>query len=138
MKMEWFIYAILAMLLQGTLVFSIKPLTAIFNPLLLLFMQYLGALICTAIYALLRKIKLKITKKELALALVSGFLVSTGLSFYYSAVKLAPVSIVSPIQSVGIMLMHTVLGFFLLKEKISKTAAIGILCSILSIIFLTI
>ncbi|MDD4352849.1 MAG: EamA family transporter [Candidatus Nanoarchaeia archaeon] len=136
--MNWFFYAVSAMILQGILVFTIKPLSSIFNPLLLLFMQYFGGLISVIIYVKIKKFKLKINKKELLLALLSGFLVSTGLSFYYLAIKLAPISIVSPLQSIGIMMMQAFLGFFALKEKISKKGLIGIVCSILCIIFLTI
>jgi uncharacterized membrane protein len=136
--MEWFFYAVSAMILQGILVFAIKPLTAIFNPLLLLFMQYFGGLISVIVYAKVKKFNLKINKKELILALLSGFLVSTGLSFYYLAIKLAPVSIVSPLQSVGVMLMQVMLGFGFLKERMTKKAVLGIACSVLCIIFLTI
>jgi len=136
--MDWFFYAFIAMILQGVLVFAIKPLSRIFNPVLLLFMQYLGGLISVSVYILARKFKLKITKRELMLALLSGFLVSTGLTFYYIAIKLLPISIASPVQSVGIMLMQVLFGFTFLKEKLTKKAFIGLTCSILCIIFLTI
>lgn len=136
--MDWFFYASISMILQGILVFSIKPLTVFFNPLLLLLMQYFGGIICATFYLLIKKISFKITKKELILAFVSGFLVSTGLSFYYLAIRLAPVSIVSPLQSIGIVLIQSSLGFILLKEKANKKSVFGIICAILCIIFLTI
>lgn len=136
--MNWFFYAISAMILQGLLVFAIKPLSSQFNPLLLLFMQYFGGLICAIIYVKIKKLNLKIKKNELILALLSGFLVSTGLSFYYMAIKLAPVSIVSPLQSMGILLMQGILGFSILKEKITKKIILGLACSLACIIFLTI
>jgi uncharacterized membrane protein len=136
--MSWFFYALIAMVLQGVLVFTIKPLSAVYNPLLLLFMQYFGGLIGVIIYVKAKKFNLKINKKELILALISGFLVSTGLSFYYLAIKLAPVSIISPLQSIGIMLMQGILGFLVLKERITKKILLGFLCAILCIIFLTI
>ena len=136
--MNWFGYVMIASVLQGLLVFAIKLLSAVYNPLLLLFMQYFGGLISAVIYAKAKKFDLKIKKKELLLALLSGFLVSTGLSFYYLAIKLAPVSIVSPLQSIGIMLMHGILGFSALKEKITIRGLLGIACSIACIIFLTI
>ena len=136
--MDWFTYVLMAVLLQGTLVFAIKPLTGIFNPVLLLFMQYLGGLISVVIYVLVKKFNLSIKKRELKLSLVSGFLVSTGLTFYYMAIKLLPISIASPVQSVGIMLMQVLFGFTFLKEKLTKKAFIGLTCSILCIIFLTI
>jgi len=128
----------MAVLLQGTLVFAIKPLTGIFNPVLLLFMQYLGGLISVVIYVLVKKFNLSIKKRELKLSLVSGFLVSTGLTFYYMAIKLLPISIASPVQSVGIILMQSFFGFVFLKEKLTKKVVMGIVCSILCIILLTI
>jgi len=136
--MDWFTYVLMAVLLQGTLVFAIKPLTGIFNPVLLLFMQYLGGLISVVIYVLVKKFNLSIKKRELKLSLVSGFLVSTGLTFYYMAIKLLPISIASPVQSVGIILMQSFFGFVFLKEKLTKKVVMGIVCSILCIILLTI
>ena len=136
--MNWFGYAITAMILQGLLIFAIKPLSLSYNPLLLLFMQYFGGLISVLIYVKIKKFDLKIKKKELLLALISGFLVSTGLSFYYLAIRLAPISIVSPLQSIGIMLMQGILGFLILKEKLTKKILLGFVCAILCIIFLTI
>jgi uncharacterized membrane protein len=136
--MNWFIYALIAMFLQGILIFIVKVLSSSFNPLLLLFMQYFGGLISIIIYVKVKKFSLKIKKNELILALLSGFLVSTGISFYYLAIKLAPISIVSPLQSIGIILMHSILGFSFLKEKLNKKVLIGLVCSIFCIIFLTI
>lgn len=136
--MEWFFYALTAMFLQGLLILSIKPLSSIFNPLLLLFMQYFGGLISVVIYVLVKKFKLRITRHELMLALVSGFLVSTGISFYYTAIKLAPVSIVSPLQSIGILLMQGILGFTVLKERLTKRVIIGLSCAVACIILLSI
>lgn len=135
--MEWFVYAVIAMLLQGVLVFFIKLLSPNFSSVFLLFMQYTGGLISVLFYVLIRKFKLRISRHELCLALLSGFLVSTGLSFYYTAIKLAPVSIVSPLQSVGIILMQGVLGVAFLKEKVTRRVIAGIVCSVLCIIFLT-
>ncbi|VVB75873.1 EamA-like transporter family protein [Candidatus Tiddalikarchaeum anstoanum] len=126
------------MFLQGILVFIVKLLSSSFNPLLLLFMQYAGGLIGVIIYVLVKKFKLTISKHELFLALLSGFLVSTGLSFYYIAIRMAPVSLVSPLQSVGIMLMQGILGFTILKEKVTLKTILGFISAILCIIFLTI
>jgi uncharacterized membrane protein len=72
------------------------------------------------------------------LILLSGFLVSTGLAFYYEAVKLAPISIVSPIQSIGITALQVALGMAFLKEKPTKRVWAGLACAVLCIIFLTI
>jgi len=135
--MNWFLLSVAAMLLQGVIVFLIKLLTNYFNPLLLLFMQYAGGLVSVAIYIKVKKLKIKISKKELRLALMSGFLVSTGLSFYYLAIKLAPVSIVTPIQSVGVMLAQLMLGLAFLKEKLTKRLIAGIACAVTCIILLT-
>ena len=101
-------------------------------------MQYFGGLISIIIYVKVKKFNFKIKRNELFLALLSGFLISTGISFYYMAIKLAPISIVSPLQSVGIILMHSILGFSFLNEKLTKKTIIGLACAILCIIFLTI
>jgi uncharacterized membrane protein len=136
--MSWIIYMVLAMIIQGSLVFAVKILSQSFAPLLMLFMQYLGGLIFSLMYVFAKKINIKAKKKELFLALLSGFLVSTGLAFYYEAVKLAPISIVSPLQSIGIMVIQVALGMVFLKEKPTKRVWAGLGCAVVCIIFLTI
>ncbi len=136
--MNWIISMILAMIIQGSLVFIVKLLSQSFPPLLILFFQYVGGLICSIIYISSKKIKINTSKKELYLILLSGFLVSTGLAFYYEAVKLAPISIVSPIQSIGITALQVAFGIIFLKEKPTPRVWAGLACAILCIIFLTI
>ncbi len=136
--MNWLFYALTAMLIQGIVIFFVKMLSASYNPVFLLFMQYLGGLISAAVLVIAKKWRLKIKRKEIILVLISGFMISTGLSFYYTAIKMAPVSIVSPLQSIGIVLMQGVFGFLFLKEKISTKTILGFMCAILCIIFLTI
>ena len=81
--MNWLFFAITSMLLMGLVLFLIKLLSFGINPLLLLFYQYLGAWITLTIYILIKRINLKISKKNLFKILLSGFFVSTGLSFYF-------------------------------------------------------
>jgi len=136
--MNWFNLVLSAMLLQGSLVFFVKLLTNYFNPLNLLLMQYVGSLIALSCYFLVKRLKPLVTRRELLLSFLSGFFVSTGLSFYYLAINLGEVSRVAPLQSVGVTLIPTLLAFIFLKEKINKRVILGIACSILCIILLSI
>lgn len=136
--MSWVYYAISAMLLQGFVIFLVKLLSSGNNPLLILFFQYTGSLAVVFFYLKYKKVKFKLNKKELKKVLLSGFLVSTGLSFYYLAIGLADASKVVPIQSVGVSLIPAVFAFAVLKEKITKRLILGLVFSVLCILFLTV
>lgn len=134
----WVIYALLAMLLQGLVLFTVKVFSFQTHPLVVLLYQYIGSLIVLLAYLLIKKINFKLKKKELFWVLLSGFLISTGLSFYYLAIGLGEASKVIPLHNVGITLIPAILGFTLLKEKLNMRTIIGLIFAILCIIFLTI
>lgn len=134
--MNWFRYVLLAMLIQGTVLFLVKLLSFSTNPLTVLLYQYIGSLITLSAYLVIKKSGFKVERKYVKRVLLSGFLVSTGLSFLYLGIGLMRASIVAPIHSVGLTLLPALLGFAYLKEKASKRVLIGILCSVLSIILL--
>ncbi len=135
---NWLKYVILALTIQGFVIFFVKIFSSTVNPVLILFFQYIGSFISVCFYLLLKRIKPKVNKRELLLAVLSGLLLSTGLSFYYLSISLANVSIVSSLQSIGITIIPVILGLFVLKEKLTKRLVIGLVCAFLGIIFLTI
>jgi uncharacterized membrane protein len=128
----------LAMIGQGALLFIIKLLSFDTPPLLLLSYQYVGSLIMITLYLIIKNVSFKLKRVELLKILFTGFLVSTGLSFYYLAISLSDASKVVPLHNVGITLLPAILAFIYLKEKINKKIIAGLICSVLCIIFLTI
>ena len=136
--MNWFFYAFIAMLIQGLVLFIVKLLSSSVHPLTILFFQYIGSLIAMGLYLIYKRISFKIPKKQLGIVLFSGFLVSTGLSFYYLSIGLQNASIVVPLHNIGITLIPVILAFAFLKEKSNKRTLIGIVCSIICIILLTV
>jgi len=136
--MNWIHYTLIAMVLQGAILFTVKLFSFQTNPLIVLLYQYVGSVIVLFFYILIKKISFKINFKELLWVFLSGFLVSTGLSFYYLAIGLGEASKVIPIHNVGITLFPALLGFFFLKEKVTKKTILGIICSIVCVILLTI
>jgi uncharacterized membrane protein len=135
--MNWLVYALLGMVLQGSILFTVKLFSFQTHPLIILLYQYIGSVIVVFIYLLIKKVKLKLSKKNLLLTFLSGLLVSTGLSFYYLAIGLGETSRVIPLHNIGVTLLPAILGFTLLKEKINKKVIIGLLCSLISILLLT-
>ena len=136
--MNWLIYSLLGMIIQGSILFLVKWFSFNTHPLIILLYQYLGSVIAMGGYLYLKKTGFKIKNKQTIFILLSGFLVSTGLSFYYLAIGLTNTSQVVPLHNVGITLLPIMLAYFFLKEKITMKTTIGITCSILCIILLTI
>lgn len=134
---KWFIYSFIAMVLEGTLLFIVKLLSLDTSLLTVLLFQYVGSLICTVVYLTIRRVKIKVKPAELIRILLSGFMVTTGFSFYYTAISMAPASIVVPLHNVGLTLLPSTLAFVFLREKINARVIIGIVCAVLCIILLT-
>ncbi len=135
--MNWLFFAIASMLLMGLVLFLVKLLSFGINPLLLLFYQYAGALAALTVYILIKRINLRVSGKNLFKILLSGFFVSTGLSFYYKAISLANASRVVPIHNIGITVLPSLAGFIILKEKSDKKIFLGLVFFVLSILLLT-
>nr|MBD3312158.1 EamA family transporter [archaeon] len=136
--MNWLLFSLFAMVIQGTVLFLVKFFSLSVHPLVILLFQYFGSFVGVSSYLLYKGLTPRLSKRELGVALLSGFLVSTGLSFYYLAISLTSASRVVPLHNVGITLIPSLLGFVFLKEKVDKRVVIGLIFSIISIIFLTI
>lgn len=136
--MKWIYYSVLGMLMQGILLFIVKILAFDVHPLNILAFQYIGSLIIVFPYLLFKKVDFKLKLSNFLKIMLAGFLVATGLSFYYLAISLSEASRVVPIHSIGLTLVPALLAFVFLKEKITKRLIAGLICSILCVIFLTI
>ncbi|PIU62183.1 hypothetical protein COS83_02830 [archaeon CG07_land_8_20_14_0_80_38_8] len=136
--MNWLIYSLLAMIIQGVVLFLVKLFSFNVHPFIILLYQYIGSIILMLVYLLLKKISFRVKRKQLFPLLFSGFLVSTGLAFYYLALGLETASRVVPLHNVGITVLPVLLAVLFLKEKMDWKKFIGIACSIICIIFLTI
>lgn len=135
--MSWFFYTLIGMFFQGTILFLVKLLSVEVHPLTILFYQYIGSLITMLAYLLIKKININLKRKDLIPVFFSGFLVSTGLSFYYLAIGLESASVIVPLHNVGITLIPVLLAFLFLKEKMNKRTILGIIFSITCIVLLT-
>jgi len=94
--MNWLIYSLLAMIIQGVVLFLVKLFSFNVHPFIILLYQYIGSIILMLVYLLLKKISFRVKRKQLFPLLFSGFLVSTGLAFYYLALGLETASRVVP------------------------------------------
>jgi len=135
--MNWLFYSILGAFLQGLVLFLVKFFSFNTPPLVVLFFQYAGSIFAMIIYLKCKKVSFKIALGELPKLFLSGFLVSTGLSFYYLAIGLMSASVVVPLHNVGITILPALIAFLLLKEKATKKVVLGIFCSIIAILFFT-
>lgn len=135
--MKWVGLALLAMLAQGTVLFVAKKFSATVSPLTVLFWQYAGSLAVMTPYLFARK-GFKIGGQDFLKVVLSAFLVSTGLSFYYIALHLGLASHVVPLHNVGTTLLPALLGFAFLNEKVSKRVVLGLVFSVLCIVLLTV
>lgn len=135
--MNWIVLSIIALIGQGLVLFIVKFLSININPLVLLAYQYAGSLLLASIYLWFKGINFKPTTKELSLLLLSGFLVSTGLAFYYTALSMASASQVVPIHNIGVTLLPVFFGLVLIKERLTKRLVLGLLFSIIGIVLLS-
>ncbi|MDD2678798.1 MAG: EamA family transporter [Candidatus Nanoarchaeia archaeon] len=136
--MKWVYYALMAMFLQGTTIFLVKTQLSNNNPYSVLFFQYIFGLSALSSYFLFKKENIFIGKKNVSLAILSGFFVSIGLISYYLAINETALSIVAPVRGTGFILLTSIMGITILKEKLSLKKIMGVIFCILSIIFLTI
>jgi uncharacterized membrane protein len=135
--MTWLVYALFAMFFQGLVLFLVKLFSSNVHPITILFFQYVGSLISITIYLFYKRISFKLPRKYVVFVFVSSFLVSTGLALYYLAIGLQNASIVVPVHNVGITVLPAILAYTLLKEKVTRRSLLGIACSVICILVLT-
>lgn len=134
---EWLIYACLSALFASlTSVFGKIGITNIdsnygsaIRTTVVLIMSWVMVLITG------KSSKLKVDKKEIIFIVLSGF--ATGISWlaYYKALQVGPLSIITPIDKLSI-LVTIIFSYFVFKEKLSFKALMGLLLIIIGTLLL--
>lgn len=133
---NWGNFVLIYLALGGVLIFIAKFLLIKTQPLFLLPMQYLGSLITCSLALISRKMKIVPSKKFFITGFVQGLITSTGVVFYYTSLKLAPLTKVTLVRTPFVILLTALSGLFIFQErkKITLKKIIGILCSLILLI----
>ena len=73
--------------------------------------------------------KLEGNPKGMIYAVIGGILISIFTTFSFKALSLGPVSVVIPVIRVGGVLLVTVLGIIIFKEKLTLNLVLGVILS---------
>lgn len=128
------LYAIISMVMWGAFFFIVKIPVVLFGALLVSMMvKVFTSLFCVPMLSI-KKISLFDTiRSNVLFILLIGLIDSAGIVAYNFAIGFAPVSIVATIAS-SIPALAVLLGVFVLKEKLSRRQALGILSVMAGII----
>lgn len=132
----WSNLCLLYIVLGGTLVFISKFLLIKTQPLFLLPMQYLGSLMTCSLVLIPRKMRIIPSKKFFITGFIQGLITSTGVVFYYTALKLTPLTKVTLVRTPLVILLTVLSGLFIFQErkKITLRKIFGIICSFILLI----
>lgn len=130
--MLWLIYTIISVILLGLNIFLIKTFVKKVKPILILFYQSIIAIPLIILYSILTNAS--IISSNYYLLLLGCFYI-TGIIFMYTALSKGPLSKVSPIFSLQ-MLVTAVLGLAILLEPLSINLVAGLILGALGIYFL--
>lgn len=125
--------SILALVCWGAWGFIVKVVSPRTTPESLAFWSSLFGLVPVAAYALARGASRWV--KPHPLILVSGIAAGLATVFFYIAIRKGPASVVVPLSGMYI-LIPALLGFIVLKETVTLSHVIGLVCAGLAIFFL--
>lgn len=125
--------SILALVCWGAWGFIVKVVSPRTTPESLAFWSSLFGLVPVAAYALARGASRCV--KPHPLILVSGVAAGLATVFFYIAIRKGPASVVVPLSGMYI-LIPALLGFIVLKETVTLSHVIGLVCAGLAIFFL--
>lgn len=132
--MDYIKYAFIAMVGWGFWAIGSKIMTRYFNTVSTSFWISLWAIIFLSLYIIFRK-NLMINK-YVFYALPIGFICLIAILAFYKALKIGPISVVVPLTNMYVI-FPVLFGFIVLKEAITLTRIIGIICAVLATIFLS-
>jgi len=132
--MDYIKYAFIAMVGWGFCTIGSKIMTRYFNTVSTSFWISLWSIIFLSLYIIFRK-NLMINK-YVFYALPIGFISLFAILAFYKALKIGPISVVVPLTNMYVI-FPVLFGFIVLKEAITLTRIIGIICAVLATIFLS-
>lgn len=131
--MPWFVYVFAAIILMSFNSYLVKLLVKKINPFLILFYQYLLAVPLVIFYSVLSSAKPAGFGYYPIILL--GVIYVLAIGFYYAALKKGPLSKVSPIFNLK-MLVTVFLGLIVLSEPLTFKLALGLIFGVIGIYLL--
>lgn len=131
--MDYRLLSVFALLLWGVWGFLAKVISSTVSPQSLAFWSTLATVIPVAVFALAGGSG-KWTRPH-PIAVGAGLAYGLALVFFFVALRRGPASVVVPISGMYI-LVPAVLGFIFLKEPLTKTHVLGLVCAGLAVLFL--
>ncbi len=114
----------------------VKPLVAIYDPLLLLSLQYLGSFSTMAFLCLYKKTKIIVEKKYIAGALLTGLFSSVGVAVMYTSLLYASGTQIFAIAAIGVPVITLLAAVFIFKERFTRRMVLPFLLALVSILLL--
>ena len=131
--MDYRLLSILALVCWGAWGFIVKVVSPRTTPESIAFWSSLFGLVPVTAYALARGASRWV--KPHPLILVSGIAAGLATVFFYVAIRKGPASVVVPLSGMYI-LIPALLGFVVLKEAVTLSHVIGLVCAGLAVFFL--
>ncbi len=131
--MNWILYALGAISAVAVSDLFRKLGSNLKDPFLSNVIFQLGSFLTAITLYLLFSRKLEGNPKGMIFAVIGGVLISIFTTFSFKALSLGPVSTVIPVIRVGGVLLVTILGIILFKEKLTLNLVIGVLVSALGL-----
>jgi drug/metabolite transporter (DMT)-like permease len=132
--MDYRLLSVFALVLWGTWGFFAKTISGNVSPQSLAFWSTLATMVPVAVFALTDSTG-KWTRPH-PMALGAGLAYGLALVFFFVALRRGPASVVVPLSGMYI-LIPAVLGFIFLKEQVTVSHILGLVCAGLAVFFLS-
>ncbi len=132
--MDYRLLSVFALVLWGTWGFFAKTISNSVSPQGLAFWSTIATVVPVAVFALTDSTG-KWTRPH-PMALGAGLAYGLALVFFFVALRRGPASVVVPLSGMYI-LIPAVLGFIFLKERVTVTHILGLVCAALAVFFLS-
>jgi uncharacterized membrane protein len=130
---DYRLLSILALLCWGAWSFLVKVASPRTQPESIAFWSTLFGMLPVSVYALARGTSR--WARPHPLVLVSGLAAGLATVFFYIAIRRGPASVVVPLSGMYV-LIPALLGFIILKETVSVSHVVGLVCAGLAVFFL--
>jgi transporter family protein len=132
--MDYRLLSVFALVLWGTWGFFAKTISNSVSPQALAFWSTIATVVPVAVFALTDSTG-KWTRPH-PMALGAGLAYGLALVFFFIALRRGPASVVVPLSGMYI-LIPAVLGFIFLKEQVTVSHVLGLVCAALAVFFLS-
>lgn len=114
----------------------VKPLVAIYDPLLLLSLQYMGSFSTIAILSMIKKEPPVAEKQYIAGALLSGLFSSCAVALLYTSLTLINGTQALAMTAIGVPIITILIGIFIFKEKFTSRILLPFFLALVAIFLL--